>query len=426
MSRPRAFSSYVSSSSVPKKVAPHTINLGQIVKDLSPPAVPSLSLAKTLATALDASVTPASLLPILRGLCSPESPPALRQAGFDIFANYWDNCPPNLASKERFDWFSLFNASYHPEQLRGLRAFTKAGATLGFEAQLIALLQDWLRNAEGGDIQIIADYIASQSSRFAEGQILSMLSFYESLVDHKLEVYINVYLNYLANISPHILDYTSVMQLLFRALCACATPLPRLSLSPPNKIDKIETIEQKISSVLIDLLIPSAYSSACLLILKKCLFPNASNWCVSYGAHRTLRLLIRQHLHTLLARAYIQKSAASGGWAGGWGGGDIERDMLEVAWGPPTSKAPTVTSTVRGWEAQRLGQSWTQSVKAWVFADEDDSRCKILEEAALALRDILQELDSHDESSQLDDAEACTIGTMLFWLSAVVRGQKDR
>ncbi|TDL27131.1 hypothetical protein BD410DRAFT_763455 [Rickenella mellea] len=81
------------SSSMPATPAApiQTQPIETIIQALMPPAVPSLTHARSLVVALSTQTSvpsAATLTPILASLCSERSPPALQAAGFDILAAY--------------------------------------------------------------------------------------------------------------------------------------------------------------------------------------------------------------------------------------------------------------------------------------------------------------------------------------------------
>ena len=86
--------------------------LEDLIEALTPPAVPSLNRARSLASALSAH-TPAPKLavlsPILASLCSKESPIPLQAAGYEILAAYWEkSSSAALSTADRLSCLSLF------------------------------------------------------------------------------------------------------------------------------------------------------------------------------------------------------------------------------------------------------------------------------------------------------------------------------
>ena len=89
-----------------------SLSLDALIEALTPPAVPSLSHARALASTLSTH-TPAPKLailsPILAALCATESPVAIQAAGYDILAAYWDNTESAVfTTADRFACLSLF------------------------------------------------------------------------------------------------------------------------------------------------------------------------------------------------------------------------------------------------------------------------------------------------------------------------------
>jgi tuberous sclerosis protein 2 len=131
---------------------PAPLSLDALLDALYPPAVPSLSHARSLANVLpNHSPLPRRdiLNPILYSLCSADSPPSVQGAGFDILAAYWENPEASsLSTGERLSYFSLFLGNPTPwaielwePRLKAVRALTKYGVDIvGIEANLIDLL----------------------------------------------------------------------------------------------------------------------------------------------------------------------------------------------------------------------------------------------------------------------------------------------
>lgn len=278
---------------------------------------------------------------------------------------------------------------------------------------------------------------------------------------HPGELAISLYLSYLSSqlksLSPEYLQ--DIHPVLFRALAFSASPLPRLTVLPrPHKESSRE--EEKITEIL-NALLAGPYTTICMRILKRHLFPpNASeiinepfprrspeglsegacqqlDIMTSLGAHRMLRNFIRRALSTRLARAYIQReSSISYSHTGAPGHIELEPDLMERAW-PKDDYASSAGGN--GWDAGRLGKVLASSVHAWVAWGSDILRSRgeedryqswekqregqdtILEEAAGVLKDILQEMDSReDDVMGLDEEEAIVVGETLQNLAGYV------
>ncbi|KAF9054292.1 hypothetical protein BJ165DRAFT_700046 [Panaeolus papilionaceus] len=189
------------------------LSINDLITALSPPAVPCLSHARTLATLLTtASPLPQreSLNPILIVLCT-ESPTVLQAAGYDILSAYWENHESSVIStSERFSYLSLFLGGttswavdlWEP-RFKALRALTKYGMdVVGIESAVIKVLHHWIRGAFDGlavnrsertererSIDILVKFVNNilqnpeNVSRISEGQMLGIMGFYASLVD---------------------------------------------------------------------------------------------------------------------------------------------------------------------------------------------------------------------------------------------------
>ena len=87
-----------------------------LIEDLTPPAVPSLAYARSLAALLQtASPCPPlpTLIPILGTLCTEHSPSSLEAAGYDILAAYCGNSETTLtSSSDVLACFELFDAPW--------------------------------------------------------------------------------------------------------------------------------------------------------------------------------------------------------------------------------------------------------------------------------------------------------------------------
>ena len=95
---------------------PKPTSIHGLIEDLTPPAVPSLAYARSLAVLLQtASPCPPlpTLIPILGTLCIQHSPSSLRAAGYDILAAYCGNPETTLtSSSDVLACFELFDAPW--------------------------------------------------------------------------------------------------------------------------------------------------------------------------------------------------------------------------------------------------------------------------------------------------------------------------
>ena len=86
----------------------------ELIKALSPPAVPSLTYARQLAAFLGthgAHTSPprlSALHPVLAALCSPDSPPPLQTVGYEILAVFLEVNQTTISTADRLSCLSLF------------------------------------------------------------------------------------------------------------------------------------------------------------------------------------------------------------------------------------------------------------------------------------------------------------------------------
>ncbi|PPQ98647.1 hypothetical protein CVT24_004145 [Panaeolus cyanescens] len=189
------------------------LSIEGLIKALTPPAVPCLNHARSLATQLTtASPLPRreSLNPILIVLCT-DSPTVLQAAGYDILSAYWENHESSaISTSERFSYLSLFLGGHTSwavdlwePRFKALRALTKnAMDVVGIESTVIKVLHWWIRGAFDGlaanrsertererSIDILVKFVNSilqnpeNVSRISEEQMLAIMAFYASLVD---------------------------------------------------------------------------------------------------------------------------------------------------------------------------------------------------------------------------------------------------
>jgi tuberous sclerosis 2 len=535
------------------------LSLDSLIQSLTPPAVPSFTHARVLASTLSTqSPLPrrAALIPVLASLCDVNSPVTLQAAGYDILSAYLENNEAAaLATADRLSFFSLFLGSklswgtdlWEP-RFKALRALTRYGIdVVGIEASVLDVLKSWVEGGFEGllnndvvlerteraererSIDILAKFLATVLdnveiiARIPEEELSRVLDFYATLVDrsirtnspshdrsslpssestssnntpsrtpshrrnhssisatsipspssvsppsipklltkHPADIAIALYLDHLSSqlktLSPDYLD--TILPLLFRALAFCASPLPRLSVLPHPT--RTASSQDRIVETL-NALFAGPYSTTCMLILKKHLFPPATT---SYpnmtfrnpeapadalmlhflanaiqttlGAHRTFRNYVRRALSSRLARAYISRESSIGySPSNAPGHLDLERDLMERAWPKEDYTSSALGLGGNGWDAGRLGKVLTKSVEAWVgwqwivdgerdWERERAGKEDILEEAAGVLKDIWQELDARGEddngdSGGLDEEEACVVGETLHKLVGYV------
>lgn len=245
---------------------------------------------------------------------------------------------------------------------------------------------------------------------------------------HPAELMITIYLDHLhsqlKSLAPKVL--TLILPLLFRAQAFFASPLPRLSVMgghPRSPAGLEERIQKMLHS-----LFSGPYGASCMMILKRHLSPtdqtlDSHNLSTSLGAHRTLRLDIRQALFSKMARAYIGRlSTLSYTPSGAPSHMDIEKDLMERAW----SK-----DDLSGWDLLKLGRMLCKSIEVWAKRASEDfdeavriDRDRILDEATGTLKDIFQEFDEREDGVDMDEEEATIAGETLHQLVSFVRPLK--
>lgn len=229
-SRPRAntttfaFSSWRKPQLAPQPSSPpQTYSVERLIDRLTPPKVPSLAHARSLASLLPTcSPVPrhSLLIPIVMALCDQNSPSSLQAAGFDIMSAYWENDEAvGLSTQDRMTLFSVFDVTstvlpfdiWEP-RLKALRLLTKYGAEIiGIEIPLINLLKSWILDSFEGllrpetleraaraererSIDLFATFLTSIVenpqivARLPEAELLGVLQFYGSLVDRSVDL----------------------------------------------------------------------------------------------------------------------------------------------------------------------------------------------------------------------------------------------
>ncbi|KAG5728220.1 hypothetical protein E4T56_gene19037 [Termitomyces sp. T112] len=192
------------------------LSVDALVDALTPPAVPSLAHARSLALSLpEASPLPrkALLIPVLASLCRSDAPVAVQAAGYDVLSAYCEHSEaPSLATDERLAFFSLFLGPsswaidlWEP-RFKAFRALTKFGReVLGIEQDLIRVIQSWIAAAFDGLLKGDADRVERERSidvlskflaevlanvepiaRIPEDVLASVLEFYAGLVDRSV------------------------------------------------------------------------------------------------------------------------------------------------------------------------------------------------------------------------------------------------
>ncbi|KAJ3809248.1 hypothetical protein F5876DRAFT_77942 [Lentinula aff. lateritia] len=233
-SRPRAntttaFSSFSAPWRKPKVetlATPSTapLSVDELIQSLIHPAVPGLTNARALASAL-CTYSPLPrhtiLMPVLAALCASDAPAPLQAAGFDILSAYWENGEAkSLELADRMSYFSLFTGQaattwttelWEPK-FKALRAITKFGVEiLGIEVQFFSVIKSWIMNAfehlfvldpneraeraeRERSIEILSAFLNSVidkpevMARITEEEFVGVLEFYGSMVDRCIDV----------------------------------------------------------------------------------------------------------------------------------------------------------------------------------------------------------------------------------------------
>ncbi|KAH7911801.1 hypothetical protein BJ138DRAFT_1125766 [Hygrophoropsis aurantiaca] len=512
-------------SSTATAVQSQPLSFEALVAALTPPAVPSLHHARSLASSIVTQSplpAPASLNPVLASLCTSEAPSSIQTVGFEIMSAYWERSESKLGSADRLAYFALFlNTTWSSDigepRLKALRNLTKGGTdVVGIEVPLLNLLKTWIEGAFDAyiscdptdlgercererSLEVLAAFMSSvlevpeTIARVSEGDLASVLQFHAGLAvraldipspilpasdttnspasslqneqsptvssssrpftshrrhpssvsirslppslaipqKHPAELMVTLYLDHLSlqlkTLPPRFLAL--ILPVLFRAQAFFASPLPRLSITSgrPQGPPSLEDRTQK----MLNSLFTGPYSTSCMMILKRYLFPpkesgegSRASASISVGAHRTLRNDIRRGLSSRMARAYISRlSSVSYTPSGAPGQIDLEKELMERAW----SK-----DDISGWDLAKLGRLLCRSVEAWVTfgvtepTDEYDmERDRMMEEAAGTLKDIFQEFDVREDGVDMNDEEATITGETLRQLASYVRTLKN-
>ncbi|KAK7064850.1 Rap-GAP domain-containing protein [Favolaschia claudopus] len=209
---------------VPAVPTPPPLQLEELIHALTPPAVPSLAYARSLATGLSThSPIPrhAVLNPILKTLCAAEAPVALQCAGFEILSAYFENPEAvGLVSSDRISYFSLFlvpatafwGSEIWEPRFKALRALTRSGKdTVGIELHVITVLKTWISTAFNSivmdlaldrperaererSVNMLAEFLTATvgnvqfMARLPEEEIVGVLHFYASMVEKAMDI----------------------------------------------------------------------------------------------------------------------------------------------------------------------------------------------------------------------------------------------
>jgi tuberous sclerosis protein 2 len=127
-----------------------------LIEDLTPPAVPSLAYARSLAALLQ-TTSPCpplpTLMPILGTLCTEHSPSSLQAAGYDILAAYCGNSETMLtSSSDVLACFDLFNAPWTVDLWESrFKAFANFSNAISYRnlflSNICATTSGWIKSA---------------------------------------------------------------------------------------------------------------------------------------------------------------------------------------------------------------------------------------------------------------------------------------
>ncbi|KAF9005255.1 hypothetical protein BDQ17DRAFT_1541218 [Cyathus striatus] len=200
----------------------HALSVESLIEALTPPAVPSLSHARALASVLSThSPLPkrTALNPILASLCDAESPVSIQAAGYEILSSSLDNNESvSLETADRLSYVSLFRGSatswgmelWEP-RFKALRALTRFGSDIvGIEGAVICILIQWIEGVFEGllkvetslerperaererSIDVLVKFLisvlsrAETTARLSESMAANVTSFFASLVDRAI------------------------------------------------------------------------------------------------------------------------------------------------------------------------------------------------------------------------------------------------
>ncbi|KAI0031031.1 hypothetical protein K488DRAFT_52957 [Vararia minispora EC-137] len=161
-------------------------SVDELLVSLTPPAVPSLSMARQLVQALTSSPSlpkTGSILIVLPSLCSKDVP-ALRAVGFEALAAYLGNpSTPPLTDHDRYLFFSLFPPTAQTwtfdvweSAQRALEKLTRNGEEIvGIERPLLQLLTAWIDGSFAGLLS--RDNIATNDRTERERSVVTQCAF---------------------------------------------------------------------------------------------------------------------------------------------------------------------------------------------------------------------------------------------------------
>lgn len=207
-----------------------------LIEALTPPAVPSLNYARSLATALSSvgahSPPPrlAILQPILATLCSPDSPPPLQTAGYDILSAFLEkNGHSMVSTSDRLSCLSLFVDAPWSQELwesrsKALNALIGLDfQTLGMEAHLLRMLESWIERAFDGLALTRIDNSAREDRLERQRSVESLIALLIKLVSQP---------DFVSRLTED--DTAGVLDLWERLLDKALLMPPEFALSPPG------------------------------------------------------------------------------------------------------------------------------------------------------------------------------------------------
>jgi hypothetical protein len=222
-----------------------------------------------------------------------------------------------------------------------------------------------------------------------------------------------------------------LLPLLFRILAFNMSPLPVISVSserhkPANERQEIEHQVVKMVSALLG----GPYSTAFLILLKRHLGPFPADGTdmalvtSSLGAHRALRLQIRQVLEDRLALLFFSRqtsgTANHAGVPSQIPGDQYVFERADRAWKRDSNAV---------WDARKVSYLLMKSINDWLewtprsldAAASLAGRENVFEEIAGLLKDVLQELDDRGEEDVLEEVQDSTVDAVGETLSELVK-----
>jgi tuberous sclerosis protein 2 len=167
---------------------PPPLSLPELLEALTPPTVPSVHHARSLASmmsSLSLLPKPALLHQILLSLCSPQSLPALQAAGLDILSAYLDNSAVStqVATSDKLGYLTLlsdptltWSTDLWEPRFRALQAIKgRDRIPEKFESQIVDALKLWIRGAFEG-LLLSAEHIVERPEALERRRSINILA----------------------------------------------------------------------------------------------------------------------------------------------------------------------------------------------------------------------------------------------------------